>query len=111
MEEANSEGREVRALLKDPEGHYGILGDFPFVEEEEGPGDKSEDNQADDDRAGPGVRDSTIFEAKEEHDSAADDNERAKPINCFEAVKDRGFRSIDIEEEDENDESKSIARH
>ena len=77
MEEANGEDRDVRAVLEDPERHYSILGDFPFVEEEEGSGDEPEDNQADDSRTGPGIGDCTVFEAKEEHNSAADNGERA----------------------------------
>lgn len=111
MEKANGKGCEVRALLEDPERHYSILGDFPFVKEEKSPGNEPKDNQANNSSASPGVGDSTIFEAKEEHDSTADNSKRAEPINRFQAVEDGSFRGIDIEEENKNNKSKSITRH
>jgi hypothetical protein len=55
MAKASGEGGNIRALLEDPERHYGILGDFPLSKQKENPGEDSKDNQADDNGGGPGV--------------------------------------------------------
>lgn len=84
MHEAGAEGGNVGALRKEPQRHQGVLGDFPFNGEEKDECDDSENDQADDNKGGPGMCDAAEFQAKEKHDGAADYGECAEPVDGFE---------------------------
>lgn len=68
MAEADKEGSDVGAILEEAEGHNGVFGELPFVEEEEGDDDETKDDEAEDHGGRPGVGDPAIFKAEEEHD-------------------------------------------
>ena len=107
--EADDEGGDVGAPFEEPERHDGVFGEFPFVEDEEGPDDDAEDEEADDGGGGPGEGYAAEFEAEQEHDCAAGDCERAEPVDGFEAGDDWSCRGFNVEEEEEYYECQSIA--
>ena len=62
--EADDESRDVGAPFEEAERHDGVLGDFPFVQDEEAPDDGAEDEEADDGGGGPGEGYAAEFEAE-----------------------------------------------
>ena len=83
MAEADKQRGDVGAVLEDAKRHYGVDGEFPFVDEEEADGDKAEDDEADHGGRCPGVANTTVFKAEEEHDRAADNRDGTEPVDGF----------------------------
>lgn len=104
MTEADDEGGDVGAPFEEAERHDGVLGDFPFVQDEEAPDDGAEDEEADYRCGGPGEGIAAELEAEQEHYGAAGNGEGAEPVDGFEAGDDGGGGRFDVEEEEEYDE-------
>lgn len=109
--EADEEGGDVGESLEEAKRHDGVLGEFPFVQEEEAPDDDAEDDEADDGGGVPGVLHAAEFETQEEHDGSADDGDGAEPVDGFEARDDGCLGRFDVEEEEEDYEGEAINRY
>ena len=108
MDEADGEGGDVGAAGEEAEGHDGVFGEFPFVEEEENNCEEAEDYEAEDGGGGPRVGDATVLKAEEEHDGTAGDGDDAEPVNGLEAGENSGFGCFDVEEEEDYYEGEAI---
>ncbi len=106
--EADDEGGDVGEPREEAERHDRVSGDFPLVEEEEAPDHDAEDDKAHDGGRVPGVLHAAEFETDEEHDGAADDGDRAEPVDGFEAGEDGGLGGFDVEEEEEDYKGQAV---
>lgn len=77
MDEADAEAGDVTAVAEEAGGHEGVLCQLSFDDDEEGGGEDPEDDEADYGGGFPGVGLAAVFEAEEEHEGAADDEEGA----------------------------------
>ena len=108
MASARDKGGDVGAAREEAQGHDGVGGEFPFVEEEEADGYDAEDEETDDDCGAPGVADAAVFEAEEEHDCSTDYEEGSEPVDGFQARQERSLGCFNIEEHYYNDKCKAV---
>ncbi len=73
MTGADEQSGDIGAAFEKTEGHNGVRGELPFVEEEDADCENAEDQETDDGGRFPRVADAAVFEAQEEHDSSTND--------------------------------------
>lgn len=106
--EAGEERGDVGAALEEAEGHDGVAGYFPFVDEEQADGEEAEDDEANNGGGFPGVVDTAVFEAEKEHDSPANYCCRTEPVNGFETCQYWCFGRLNVQKEHDDEKCYSI---
>lgn len=70
MAEADQEEDDVVSVVEETDRDNGVFCDLPLREQSNGPGEDTEDNQADDSGRAPRVVDTAVLEAEKEHESS-----------------------------------------
>ena len=100
MEEDDAEDGHFAARGEDAHGHDGVFGDAPLPDAEEDPDEDAEDDEAEDFGGIPGGLHTPELHAEQEHERAADDGDRADPVDGLQALHERRARRLDVEEDD-----------
>ncbi len=108
MEGADEQGSDVRAVGEEPERDDGAGGDGALDEGEEGDCEGAEDDETQDGGGAPGPGHAAELEAEEQHDGAADDGERAEPVDRAQAFPEGGFGRLEVEVEQDYDERGAV---
>ena len=81
MTETHHQAGDVGEMAEDAQRHDRIFGDLPLNEEKDGDGHQTKDDQTQHRCGVPGVGHAAKLEAEQQHEGAADDGERTKPVD------------------------------
>jgi hypothetical protein len=106
--EAGSERGNVGALREDGERHQRVRCQSRFDHEEQADNHHSEDDETDDDWRIPRVGYAAEFEAKQDHDGAADHCQGSQPVDSLQAVPQGRLWRVDIKEKEQDDKGDAV---
>lgn len=107
MEEDYGEGSDTRAVLENVHGDERVLCYLSLAVDESDDHKAADDEECDHFSGVPGEKGTTKVETEEDHQGEAEESDHAGPIECADAVDERGMFMADVEEEDDENSSKS----
>lgn len=110
MEEDNTKGGDVGDRAEDAHRHDGVLCKLPLPHTEHHPHHNTKDDQTDHLCGVPRSCCAAVLQAEKEHERAAYYGSRANPIDGFESIQERRPWRLDVEKEEQNEESQAIER-
>lgn len=108
--EADEQHEAVVPVSEQPQRDDRVPRDFPLIQHRDHPCDDAEDDETDDRGGGPRITDTAELETEEEHDGAADDEQRAGPVDGADPGEQGRFAGFDLQEEEEDDEGEAADR-